>query len=126
MNSHPNIAHDRFPRQTSVLGHSLEFYVPDMQSAKALVVRADAEEPFVLIARFEDGRMIITGEFPTTCPDQTSQVGQRVRVMFHEERPELHGAIVRNDANGNLVTVIRLDDGRHVLGTECEFQPIYF
>jgi hypothetical protein len=32
--------------------------------------------------------------------------------------------VVRDDVDGAaLLTIIRLDDGRHVLSTECQYQP---
>lgn len=53
-------------------------------------------------------------------PVQSGHVGARVEVRFiHGERRALFGVILRDDAEGDHRTIIRLDDGRVVLGGEC-------
>lgn len=53
-------------------------------------------------------------------PAQTPHVGARVEVRFsHGERRAVFGLVLRDDAEGDGRTVIRLDDGRVVLGAEC-------
>ena len=48
----------------------------------------------------------------------------RVRVCFHYDTTAMvGGAIVRDDAEAPYVLIIRLDDGRYVLGTECQWAP---
>lgn len=57
-------------------------------------------------------------------PTQGPWLGRRVWVCFHY-RPErkLPGEVVRDDAEEPGVGIIRLDDGRHVLMTECQWRP---
>jgi hypothetical protein len=56
-------------------------------------------------------------------PAQASRVGRKVNVCFHYDtsRP-ICGVVVRDDISEPFVGIIRLDDGRHVLMTECQFQ----
>jgi hypothetical protein len=35
----------------------------------------------------------------------------------------LMGEVVRDDIEAPYIMIIRLDDGRHVLATECQWQP---
>lgn len=57
-------------------------------------------------------------------PKQGHYLGQRCKVVFRYDtsRPSL-GTIVRDDAEAPWQTIIRLDDGRTVLATECQYQP---
>lgn len=56
-------------------------------------------------------------------PKQGSWIGQRCNVMFHYDAREiLEGTYVRDDEEEPWVTIIRLDDGRYVLTTECQHQ----
>jgi len=66
MGCHPNISHDRFPRQ---------------------------------------------GDF----------LDRRVKVMFNYGGPEFEGVVVRDDIEEPGLAIIRLDDGRHVMTTECQY-----
>ncbi|MBU8834399.1 hypothetical protein [Mycolicibacterium goodii] len=53
-------------------------------------------------------------------PKQGSYLGQRVTVCFHyDTEVTIGGEIVRDDAEQPGVAIIKLDDGRHVLTTEC-------
>lgn len=61
-------------------------------------------------------------------PKQRDWVGRRVTVCFHYDTSKtIGGEIVRDDMespNGDDssgITIIRLDDGRHVLATECQY-----
>lgn len=55
-------------------------------------------------------------------PKQSRHVGKRVEVCFHYDPTHaLVGELVRDDAEPPFVGVIRLDDGRHVLSTECHY-----
>ncbi len=55
-------------------------------------------------------------------PAQGSFVGKRVHVCFHYDTSrKVEGTIVRDDGESPNVTIIRLDDGRHVLATECQY-----
>lgn len=58
-------------------------------------------------------------------PKQGYQLGKRVRVCFHYDTTKhVDGEVVRDDMEQPFLTVIRLDDGRHVLATECQYQMI--
>lgn len=60
-----------------------------------------------------------------TFPEQSSYVGKAVKVVFHwDVQNRLHGVIVRDDTEEPYVMIIKLDDGRHVLGTECQHSPM--
>lgn len=59
-----------------------------------------------------------------TFPRQSMQLRKRVRVIFHYVgAPECAGVIVRDDEEAPYRTLIRLDDGRTVEGTECQYSP---
>lgn len=54
------------------------------------------------------------------CP-----IGSRVLVCFHyDDSHQIVGEVVRSDSENPFVTIFKLCDGRHVLSTECMFQPI--
>lgn len=59
-------------------------------------------------------------KFPRQYPDK---VGTRVEVSFHYARDSVKGTVVRDDAEEPYVTIFRLDDGRFVLSTECQYRP---
>ena len=49
-------------------------------------------------------------------------VGAKVKVCFHYDTNHcVRGRIVRDDLEEPFETIIRLDDGRYVRGTECQF-----
>lgn len=55
-------------------------------------------------------------------PCQSDWLGKRVNVCFHCDTAHVFpGVIVRDDADTPLVTIIALDDGRCVLGKECQY-----
>lgn len=58
-------------------------------------------------------------------PKQGRYLGKRVRVCFNYDTSRtLLGLVVRDDAEEPGRMIIKLDDGRHVLSTECQYQPI--
>lgn len=60
----------------------------------------------------------------TEWPKQGDYLGRRCRVCFkYDTSQEVMGTIVRDDAEEPCLTIIRLDDGRVVLATECMFAP---
>lgn len=60
-----------------------------------------------------------------TFPKQGYHLGKKVRVCFHHDTTkEIDGEVVRDDMEQPYLTVIRLDDGRHVLATECQYQTL--
>lgn len=49
-------------------------------------------------------------------------MGRRVKVCFHyDTRQTVCGTVVRDDSEHPWKTIIRLDDGRYVLSTECQY-----
>lgn len=57
-------------------------------------------------------------------PRQGTWLGKRTRVCFnYDTENTIRGTVVRDDAEKPYVTIIRLDDGRHVLTTECQHTP---
>ena len=53
-------------------------------------------------------------------------VGAMVKVYFHYDTSKYcMGTVVRDDIEEPYVTIIRLDDGRYILGTECQFQYVF-
>ena len=53
-------------------------------------------------------------------PEQHA-VGSRVKVCYHYDISKTHlGTIVRDDLEKPYETIIKLDNGRHLRGTECQ------
>ncbi len=63
---------------------------------------------------------ITAGSFPK----QGEYLGRRARVLFHYQEPALMGTIVRDDVEAPFRTIIRLDDNRFVLASECQYSPV--
>lgn len=60
-----------------------------------------------------------------TFPRQGSFLGQRLNVCFnYDTSRQVGGVCVRDDAEEPGRMVIQLDDGRFVLSTECQYQPV--
>lgn len=58
----------------------------------------------------------------TSFPKQGSMLDQRVKVVFHYDfKNFVMGTVVRDDVEEPNKTIIKLDDGRYVLGTECQY-----
>jgi len=56
-------------------------------------------------------------------PKQDDTVGQSVKVCFHYDTEHvIGGTIVRADIEEPFQTIFRLNDGRYVLASECQFQ----
>lgn len=56
-------------------------------------------------------------------PEQGAWWGRRVRVCFNYDTSRtLLGLVVRDDAEEPGRMIIKLDDGRYVLSTECQYQ----
>lgn len=66
-----------------------------------------------------------------TFPKQGTNLGKACEVCFRfDPSDRLRGVFVRNDTEEPYRTIIRLEDGRHVLTTECQwtwpaFQPLH-
>ena len=67
---------------------------------------------------------VVKGITATEWPEQTDWLHGRVKVCFDYDPSQfVLGTIVRDDKVAPSRTIIRLDDGRHVLGTECQYSP---
>jgi hypothetical protein len=61
----------------------------------------------------------------STFPKQSDLRGKRVKAIFHYETTrQVEGVLLRDDVEEPFRTVIHLDDGRVVLGCECQYQPM--
>jgi len=57
-------------------------------------------------------------------PKQGPYLNARVKVCFHYDTGEIRmGVMIRDDAEEPGIAIIKLDDGRAVLTTECEWSP---
>lgn len=66
----------------------------------------------------------VKGIGPKSFPKQGFFLGERVKVAFDETgSASVFGTVVRDDIEIPHVGIIRLDDGRHVLMTECYYMP---
>jgi len=55
-------------------------------------------------------------------PRQSTVVGDTVSVCFHYDTDHVFdGVIVRDDVAEPYLMIIKLEDGRHVLSTECQY-----
>lgn len=58
-------------------------------------------------------------------PKQGAHWGKQVRVCFNYDTSRtLLGLVVRDDAEEPGRMIIKLEDGRHVLSAECQYQPV--
>jgi hypothetical protein len=53
-------------------------------------------------------------------PKQGTHLGKKVKVCFNESRL-INGVVVRDDMDEPFVSIIKLDDNRYVLATECMY-----
>ena len=57
-------------------------------------------------------------------PKQTAYVNRRVQVFFkYDTKVYVNGTIIRDDSEEPGETIIKLDDGRVIRGSECQFTP---
>ena len=55
-------------------------------------------------------------------PKQSAYVGEGVKVWFRLKADEfMYGTIVRDDLEEPHLTIIKLEDDRYVLSTECQY-----
>lgn len=55
-------------------------------------------------------------------PKQGLNLNKRVNVCFHFDTSKtIEGTIVREDIEEPFIEIIKLDDGRYVLTTECQY-----
>lgn len=52
-------------------------------------------------------------------PKQGEYLGKKVQVLLGEDPTQYEGTVVRDDYEEPFLTIIRLEDDRHVLSTEC-------
>lgn len=53
------------------------------------------------------------------------KVGSRVKVCYHYDTSKYHyGTIVRDDLEEPFETIIKLDNGRYLRATECQFSYV--
>jgi hypothetical protein len=57
-------------------------------------------------------------------PPQTVRVGEKAELCLNYRSDQVMSAtIVRDDAAAPWVTILRTDDGRHFLASECQYRP---
>lgn len=67
---------------------------------------------------------VVQGISFDSFPRHGGYLGRRVRVCFHyDTRRTIGGVCIRDDAEAPGLTIFRLDNGRVVLATECQYQP---
>ena len=55
-------------------------------------------------------------------PKQSTWVGEEANVCFnYDSSKHIGGIIIRDDVEEPGETIIKLDDGRYVLATECQY-----
>lgn len=60
-----------------------------------------------------------------TYPKQGRYLGTRVRVCYNYDTSRMfEGLVIRDDATEPGLMIIHTDDGRALLSTECQYQPI--
>lgn len=53
------------------------------------------------------------------------ELGKRVKIYYHYDTSKYHyGTIVRSDAEAPYHTIIKTDNGRYMLGSECQYSII--
>lgn len=58
-------------------------------------------------------------------PKQGTYLGRRVEVCFdYDTAHRIGGQCVRDDVEPPGLMILRLDDGRVVLSTECQYRPL--
>lgn len=56
---------------------------------------------------------------------QGKNLGKKVEVCFRYNREHIiAGTIVRDDIDGPFITIIKLDDNRYILDSECQYRII--
>lgn len=60
-----------------------------------------------------------------TFPKQGNWLNKKVEVCFHYDTSKpILGEIVRDDREEPFKTIIKLNDGRYVESSECQYSPI--
>jgi hypothetical protein len=56
-------------------------------------------------------------------PKQGRDLHCRAKVFFRYQDKTVFGTIVRDDCEEPGLIILKLDDGRYILSTECQYQP---
>ena len=123
-----NIGLEVFPNQSNQLGHQVEIVrVTDEGSQAELgtIVRDDVVDPFKGLIKLKDGTVVLDTEQEEFFEQpQGIYKNKRTKVCFNfDTSRNLEGTIVRDDMKEPWLTVIKLDIGRYVLTTECQYLP---
>jgi len=59
-------------------------------------------------------------------PRQSDFVGKATSVCFHYGLQSFPATIVRDDLDAPFIMIFKLEDGRHVLSTECQYRSVAF
>jgi hypothetical protein len=123
-----NIGLDIFPNQSNQLGQQVEVVRTNDKGSIAeqgTIVRDDVVDPFKGLIKLKDGTVVLDTERDEfTEPPQGSYKNKRAKVCFnYDANRTIEGTIVRDDMEKPWLTVIKLDLGRYVLATECQFSP---
>ena len=57
-------------------------------------------------------------------PEQSNLVGKRVEVCYHYGRLVSIGTCIRDDKTEPYRTIFKLDNGRVLLASECQYAPL--
>ena len=64
-------------------------------------------------------------KYPEQDTESLFKVGTKVLVCYNYDANKTHsGTIVRNDNEEPFRTIIQLDNGRYLLGTECQYRVL--
>ena len=129
MSLHQNVDYYEFPLQSEKVGELIDVIVLDRSgesTVNGIIIRDDILNPLVTIAHLENGMVVIGDELFDGFrePNQDVFRNHRMRVKLNNSKSVLDGVILRNDFERSGYTVIKLDVGRIVLGSECYFSRI--
>lgn len=58
----------------------------------------------------------------TFYPEQATDLGRKVKVCYYFDSSKVHyGTIIRSDVSEPYLTIIKLDNGRVLLASECQY-----
>lgn len=58
-------------------------------------------------------------------PAQSDRIGGKVAVCFkYDTSKVVDGKLIRDDVEEPFISIIKLDDGRYVLSTECQYKML--
>jgi hypothetical protein len=126
MGTHDNVGYYEFPVQDDTIGTHTGVIRRGLTTELGEIRRDDLVDPLVTIIELECGTIVLGTEKDNfTEADQGEWLGRRVDVCYNRDETKiLEGEIVRDDVSEPFLTVIKLDLGRYVLGTECQYRPV--